>query len=159
MRDQQKSIWQRIRSFLRGYQREYFDYLYYLYRFVNMKGITSQGVYNLEQTEVFIDLDLTPADADELIAGVVSLSNTKYENSQKIWGYLGNQAGQGNKLAIVGSPGSGKTTLLKQIVLAFCRLRPTYNLPGKVPIILSLRNHVPEIIRRKRDTCRRCATC
>jgi len=112
-----------------------------------MKGITSQGVFNLEQPEVFIDVNLAPADTGELITGVVSLSDTNYANGQKIWDYLGNQVKQGNKLIVVGSPGSGKTTLLKQIVLAFCKFRSSYNLPGKVPVILFIRNHVPEIVR------------
>jgi hypothetical protein len=147
MREQQKSVWQKVRSFVRGYRREYFDYLYYQYRFVNMKGITSQGVFNLEQPEVFVNVDLAQADSGELITGIVSPSTRKYENSQKIWSYLGNQTGSGNKLVVVGSPGSGKTTLLKQIVLAFCRFRSAYGLPGKIPVILFLRNHIPEIIR------------
>jgi hypothetical protein len=147
MREQKKSVWQRVRSLVRGYRNEYFDNLYYQYRFVNMKGITSQGVFNLEQPEVFVNVDLVQADSGELITGIVSPSTRKYENSQKIWGYLGNQTGSGNKLVVIGSPGSGKTTLLKQIVLAFCRFRSAYGLPGKIPIILFLRNHVSEIIR------------
>jgi hypothetical protein len=150
MRDQHQSLWQRIRSFFRGYRKEYFDYLYYQYHFFTMKGITSQGAYSLEQPEVYVDVNLAPADLDQLLPSIVSVSKKKYENSHRIWEYLGNEPDRGNKLIVVGSPGSGKTTLLKQVVLVLCRLRKAYNLPPKIPILLLLRNHVGDITRNPR---------
>ena len=40
---------------LRGYRREYFDYLYYLHRYVSIEGIASHGAFNLEQPEVYVN--------------------------------------------------------------------------------------------------------
>ncbi len=151
MRDRIKTIWQRVISYLRGYQREYFDYIYYLYRYVSMKGIASHGAFNLEQPEVYVDVWLTSAAPDELNVGVVPQPKTNgvssdKENIRLIWQYIDKEAKTSNKLILVGSPGSGKTTVLKQIALAFCRFRTKYNLPGKVPILLYLRSYVPEIV-------------
>ena len=138
MRDRIKTIWQRVISYLRGYQREYFDYIYYLYRYVSMKGIASHGAFNLEQPEVYVDVWLTSAAPDELNVGVVPQPKTNgvssdKENIRLIWQYIDKEAKTSNKLILVGSPGSGKTTVLKQIALAFCRFRTKYNLPARSP--------------------------
>lgn len=152
MRSKMNSFRQKLISFFRGYQREYLEHLYYLYRYVSLRGIASHGVFNLEQPEVFVDVNLTSANPEDLIIGVVPRGEkipSSDKNVHHVWKYIDKTANLGNKIILVGNPGSGKTTLLKQIVLGFYKFRTRYNLSGKVPIILFLRSHVSDIVRNE----------
>jgi len=116
-----------------------------------MKGIASHGAFNLEQSEVYVDVNFTSETPNKLSGGVIPPTNTTgsssaQENARLIWQHIDKEVKTSSKLILVGSPGSGKTTVLKQIVLGFCKFRAKYNLPSKIPVLLSLRSHVPEIV-------------
>ena len=148
MMDTPTSFWKRIRAFVRGYRGKYFDYIYYLHRYFNIKGLSSQGAFNLEQPEVYIDVTLSSENLDNSIAGVIPQANNglSSKNPHHIWDYIDKKAMPGNKLVVIGSPGSGKTTILKQITLAFCKFRKKYSLPNRIPLLIFIRNHAPDII-------------
>jgi len=123
-----------ISAFLAGYKWRYLEYLGYLFRRFDTRGLTAQGAFSIDLDKVYIELMLRP----------LNTLSRDGENSRSIWEFLGDKTGAGQRLVIVGSPGSGKTTLLKHIALVLAsrvKRKSNVNFPARLPIFLTLREH------------------
>jgi energy-coupling factor transporter ATP-binding protein EcfA2 len=112
----------------------------------DIRGTLIQGPYSLAVESVFVDVGLIPRPVHdptgnpleqvpgEPIAGAAG--------RQSIWDFLRKQ--EMRPLVVLGPPGSGKSTLLKHVALALARGRAK-DLRGRVPILLTIRDHAAAI--------------
>jgi hypothetical protein len=133
----------RIQSIFSRYGRQYLRWIFYRYRDFDVKGLSTQGTYNLELEQVFVELTIEPRPAHAISGDPLRKMPGELAGRRQIWDYLRSQAIQGH-LALIGPPGSGKTTLLQKIALQMTgkkrlRIRQT------VPILLFLREHADTI--------------
>ena|SRR5437762_1464467 len=55
----------------RNYRKLYLERLIYRYRDFDMKGFSTRGIYNLEQENVYVSLDLGPQTPNHISAGLI----------------------------------------------------------------------------------------
>jgi len=140
----------------RKYRKTYLQHLIYRHRDFDVKGLSTRGIYSLEQERVFVNLGLDPQAVGRISSGLIPvISEALRTGDQNIWYHLRNRDATNQKFAIIGSPGSGKTTLLKHITLTYAsgsyrHQRP--RLPSRTPILLFLRDHAEQITSNPRLT-------
>jgi len=131
-----------------GYHQRYLQHLVYQHRFFDVKGLTTQGPYNLKLEQVFVDLSLAPRPYYAASANPIETMPKHLRTGRHaIWDYLTVKPMGNRHLAIIGAPGSGKTTLLKHITLNLAGSGDKRQRGGldKLPILLFLRNVAPAI--------------
>jgi len=136
-----------LRSTLSGYRWKYLEYLAYQHGNFDVKGLSTQGPYNLELSRIFVDADLTFAHSNADIAkNPLGTSVEVDADRHTIWECLRMRLSTQN-FVVLGSPGSGKTTLLKSIVLGLSSnlSRRRIGAPRLLPILLALRDHLVTI--------------
>lgn len=132
-----------------NYRKLYLDHMLYRHRDFDMKGLATQGIYNLEQEKVFVKLSLEPQTAAQVSSALIAPIPEKLrEGEHSIWDYLRHYQSDNCRFAVIGSPGSGKTTLLRHVTLTFAsgkhrQLHP--RLAGRIPILLFLRDYIEQI--------------
>lgn len=140
----------------RRYRKVYLRHLFYRHRDFDVKGLSTRGIYNLEQEHVFVSLELEPQPMDRISSGLIPKTPESLPaGDHDIWSYLKGRDITNQKFAIIGSPGSGKTTLLKHITLtyaSFSNRRRHPKLPNRTPILLFLRDHAKYIANNPRLT-------
>lgn len=144
----------KVQRLFSRYQHRYYQYLYYLHRDFDVKGLSTLGPHALELDQVFIELSVDTIAPSKVTANPVQLPQTFLDKSHVIWDYLASPLNM-QHLAIIGPPGSGKTTLLKHIVLTLVAQMKYYprslrvKIPRKVPILLFLRDHIQAIVEQR----------
>jgi len=142
--DQIDAIFQELIS---GYKRRYLEHISYQHRFFDVKGLRTQGPYNLELEKVFVQLSVDPTSIHDTIANPIqNTTSTIITGSHTIWEFVSSK--KMRNFAIVGAPGSGKTTMLKHMALTLTgtpRKIKKDGLPVLIPILLFLRDHKDDI--------------
>jgi len=116
------------------FRRRYYKRLYYRHRHFNVKGLRTQGSYNIELNRVFVPLRIADQAPSQFRADVSG-------GKVSIWDLLRSTDETRRCLAIIGAPGSGKSTLLQHVVLTYVNgARRKYRCPKKVPVLLFLRD-------------------
>jgi energy-coupling factor transporter ATP-binding protein EcfA2 len=144
------------RSALSHYHHHYCRYFRYEYRDLDVKGITTQGVYTLDLEDVFVELRVDPKAPHETSADPLHMPTPPSQvpaelrsGSHTIWEYLVTPYLHDQQFVVLGPPGSGKTTLLKYLGLALIhRKRPRVgqHFWRKLPVLLFLREHSKAIV-------------
>ncbi len=138
-----------IQSLFSGYRKRYLKHLIYQHRSFDVKGLSTQGPYNLELEGVYVQLNIDPTTTHGVNSNPLhTLPEKLRSGSHDIWEYINKKNTQGHNYAILGAPGSGKTTLLKHIALTLAapgNRRRKFNAPGFLPILLYLRDHAKSI--------------
>ena len=133
------------------YQQTYLSHLSSRHRNFDVKGLTTQGVLELEQ--VFVDLSLEPQAENRASADPLRQSTeTAVSQPQSLLQFLTAKKTRGQNLVILGPSGSGKTTLFKHLTLVLAANKKELGLVQKikkVPVLLFLPNHVEEIARNE----------
>jgi hypothetical protein len=141
-------------GFLGGgnYKKKYLEYMFFRHRNFDVKGLTTQGVYTLELSRVFVELSVAPRIAQNVLNNPIKVPRELQKGSHSIWSYLALGNREAPNFAIIGVPGSGKTTMLKHMTLALIgKARgQKYKLPKKLPILLYLRDHAQHIAEDRR---------
>ncbi len=133
-----------LQALFSRYRRSYFEWIFYRHRDFDVKGLTTQGIYNLELVQVFVDLTIQPPPPGGNPADPIRPFPKELTGRRSIWDYLTNESFT-DHLALIGPPGSGKTTLLKKIALQMTgRKRP--KIRQSLPILLFLREHAEAIL-------------
>jgi predicted NACHT family NTPase len=135
-----------LQALFSGYRKRYLEYLVYQHRSFDVKGLSTQGPYNLELDGVYVQLNVDPT---TMIGASANILQTEIgSGSHAIWVYINNQKIRGHNYAILGAPGSGKTTLLKHMALTLAapsHRRRKIGAPNFLPILLFLRDHTKAI--------------
>src|SRR3954449_8884180 len=133
-----------LQALFSRYRRSYFEWIFYRHRDFDVKGLTTQGIYNLELEQVFVDLTIQPPPPGGTPADPIRPFPKELTGRRSIWDYLTSESFT-DHLALIGAPGSGKTTLLKKIALQMTgRKRP--KIQQSLPILLFLREHAEAIL-------------
>lgn len=134
-----------LQTIFSGYKNKYLEYMGYQHRVFDVKGLSTQGPYNLELERVYVELSVDPASPHEVNATLVNkLPAPLRSGSHNIWEYITDKKTQSNHYAILGAPGSGKTTLLKHMALTLAvprNRKKKLGAPNLLPILLFLRDH------------------
>lgn len=137
-----------LQSLFSKYRYRYLEYLIYQHRVFDMKGLSTQGPFNLELEGVYVQLGMDPASPGGVSTNpLAALPEELRAGLHSIWEYIGKEK-QGRNYAVLGPPGSGKTTLLKHVALTLCaptRRRDKLGAPALLPILLFLRDHAAGI--------------
>jgi energy-coupling factor transporter ATP-binding protein EcfA2 len=138
------------RAFSR-YEREYRYFLSRVHHDVDLRGLSTWGMYSLAMEQVFVELAVVPQSAHRIPSGPVEEATDEPVDASRrsLWQMLELHAGR--PLAIIGPPGSGKTTLLKHVTLVLCGRQRQWRVDRrwrrKIPILLFLREHVATIVK------------
>lgn len=139
-----------LQSIFSKYRQRYLEYLTYQHRSFDVKGLGTQGPYNLDLETVYVQLSVDPNSIHGVSSNPIqNLPEKLQSGSHTIWQYLYEKNIQGNNYAILGAPGSGKTTLLKHMALTLAgsvRRRQQFGMPNRLPILLFLRDHADAIV-------------
>lgn len=134
-----------------GYRGRYLNHMRYRCRDFDMEGLTTHGAFALDLETVFVDLLAAPA--TQRLAPDSPPENSIPETNpvgRPVWESLrtGRNTRLPKRLVLLGPPGCGKTTLLNHLALVMAGSRSRrrrMNLPGKIPIVLYLRDHAEAI--------------
>jgi energy-coupling factor transporter ATP-binding protein EcfA2 len=136
-------------SLFSRFRRKYLEYLVYQNRAFDVKGLSTQGPYNLDLEKVYVQLDVDPTPLHGVATNPLQeLPEHLKAGEHTIWQYLTERGAQEHNFAILGAPGSGKTTLLKHMALTLAgpaHHRRKLGAPGLLPILLFLRDHAQKI--------------
>ncbi|HSS48506.1 MAG TPA: NACHT domain-containing protein [Thermoanaerobaculia bacterium] len=128
-----------LQIFFSRYLRRYLLWIFYQHRDFDVKGLTTQGIYNLELEQVFVDLTIEPKPAHATSADPIRPMPLGLAGRRQIWDFL-KEKKLTNNFVLIGPPGSGKTTLLKKISLQMTGSRSP-SVRQTIPILLFLREH------------------
>jgi len=138
-----------LQTIFSSYRRRYLEYIIYQHRSFDVKGLSTQGPYNLELEGVYVQLNVDPTSAHGVSANPLqNLPDNLRSGSHTIWQYISSENTQRHNYAVLGAPGSGKTTLLKHMALTLAapaQRRRKLNVPNQLPILLFLRDHAKAI--------------
>jgi hypothetical protein len=136
----------KVQTMFSGYKAKYLEYLVYQHRVFDVKGLSTQGPYNLELEKVYVELGVDPTSAHVTNSNLIHmLPETLRSGSHTIWEYVTDKNVQSSNYAILGVPGSGKTTLLKHMALALSTPAHRKRSSSLLPILLFLRDHQKSI--------------
>jgi hypothetical protein len=134
---------------LSNYHNKYLEYMVYQHRAFDVKGLSTQGPYNLELEKVYVQLTVDPTPIHKARSNPIHMLPPALQSgSHSLWEYITNKNTQKNNYAILGAPGSGKTTLLKHIALTLALPKPQRqeaSAPDLLPILLFIRDHANSI--------------
>jgi energy-coupling factor transporter ATP-binding protein EcfA2 len=134
-----------LQSAFSRYRRRYLEYLVFQNRSFDVKGLSTQGPYNLELEGVYVQLNVDPNTPQGVTANPLQgLPEHLHSGSHSIWQYLSSRNPKISNYAILGAPGCGKTTLLKHMALTLAapaNRRRKLDAPHLLPILLFLREH------------------
>lgn len=138
-----------LQSIFSGYQSKYFTYISYQHRFFDVKGLRTQGPYNLDLEKVFVHLSVDPTPIHQATSNPLQgIPEHLRSGTHTIWKYINSRGMDNHNLVILGAPGSGKTTLLKHIALTLTmsrRRRKRIGAPLLMPVLLFVRDHASDI--------------
>ena len=141
---------QLLQSFFSRYEKKYLEYVIYQHRVFDVKGLTTQGPYNLDLEKIYVQLSVDPTALPvkkDSINPLSSLPENLRLGSHSIWSYIKRDTHTKNlHYVILGTPGSGKTTLVKYIALTFAVTKRPSRKSNPIPILLFLREHISDII-------------
>ncbi len=128
------------------YTGKYLRYVVAATRYLDVKGLSTQGEYTLEMSDVLVRLSLVPTPVHRLSPDPIGISALREDASTEgsVWEWLRRAQRDRSVLAIIGPPGSGKTTLLRHVAYTLARGgRATWRLdaPRRIPILVNLREH------------------
>jgi predicted NACHT family NTPase len=131
------------------FRHRYLEYMVYQNRVFDVKGLTTQGPYNLELEKVYVQLSVDPTPIHEVSQNPIQkLPENLRSGNHTIWEYITDKDMQKNNYAVLGAPGSGKTTLLKHMALTLAsskHQRRKVDAPDLLPILLFVRDHAKSI--------------
>lgn len=132
-----------------GYRHKYLEYLVYQHRTFDVKGLSTQGPYNLELENVYVQLDVDPTPIGDISTNPLSaLPENLRSGSHTIWQYVADKNTTRHNFVVLGAPGCGKTTLLKHVAITLAapkRIRRKMGRPNLLPVLLFLRDHAETI--------------
>ena len=138
-----------LQSLFSGYRQRYLEYMVYQHRVFDVKGLSTQGPYNLELERVYVQLSVDPTPIHGANSNPMQkLPSDLRAGSHMIWEYINDNNIKKNNYAILGAPGSGKTTLLKHMALTLSapkHRRHKLGVPSLLPILLFIRDHATSI--------------
>jgi hypothetical protein len=138
-----------LQTKLSDYRSKYLEYMVYQHRVFDVKGLSTQGPYNLELEKVYVELAVDPTPIHVARSNPIHMLPPLLQSgSHSIWEYISNKNTQKNNYAIIGAPGSGKTTLLKHMALTLAApksRRQESGAPDLLPILLFIRDHANSI--------------
>ncbi|MGC4785041.1 NACHT domain-containing protein [Micromonospora zamorensis] len=121
----------------------YLRYIVASTRYLDVKGLSTQGEYTLEMKDVLVRLALVPTPVHKLSPHPLGRATPSSRSKEgTIWQWLRHAQKERSVLAIVGPPGSGKTTLLRHVANTLAKGgRPAWKVdaPSRIPIIINLR--------------------
>lgn len=135
----------------RKHRHNYNQFLSYLHRSFDVKGLTTQGTFTLDLEQVFVDLALAPQPRQQRASSdpMRPMPATLRQGRHGLWAYITNPQLKQRHLVILGPPGSGKTTLLKYVTLMLAadeKVKREKQVPlNLTPVLLFLRNQAPRI--------------
>jgi energy-coupling factor transporter ATP-binding protein EcfA2 len=133
-----------VRRLISGYKKRYLQHVIYRQRSFDVKGLPTQGPFNLMLEQVFVELSLAEQPAHSATSNPVGqIPEGLRTGRHTIWEYLASSQAGVQHLAIIGAPGSGKSTLLKHLalILAAPHRRSQEKAPKLLPILLAIRDH------------------
>lgn len=138
-----------LQGWVSGYRKTYLEHIIYQHRVFDVKGLSTQGPYNLELEKVFVQLSVDPTPVHTAGSSLIqALPEDLRQGTHTIWEYLQVKEAAARHMAILGAPGSGKTTLLKHMALTLAaptRQRRKAGAPDFLPVLLFLRDHAAAI--------------
>lgn len=141
---------QNLQSLFSSYRRRYLEYIVYQHRVFDVKGLSTQGPYNLDLERVYVQLSVDPTSTHEANPNPITLVPDALQRGRHtVWEYVGGNGTHKNNYAILGAPGSGKTTLLKHMALTLAspnHKRREKGAPNLLPILLFIRDHANSIV-------------
>ncbi len=127
-----------------GFRKKYLKHLINRHQDFDVKGLTTQGIYNLELEMVFVELRIDPNSLHLVSTELIQEMPQKFrKGNHTIWEFLEANSMHQQNLAVIGTPGSGKTTLFKHMALTLARRKK--KLPNKLPILIFLREYAETI--------------
>jgi hypothetical protein len=132
----------RFSRFERRYRRQVYNHC----RYLDLKGLTIQGIYPLEMERVFIQLSVTPDRPHRDAQGPVPAQARAETIAERrdVREYLERPG----HFAIIGAPGSGKTTLLRHVAINLASTR-FKKVKQTLPVLLYLGSHAKAIVENK----------
>ncbi|MBM7769977.1 hypothetical protein JOD54_000181 [Actinokineospora baliensis] len=118
------------------FEQAYRDHVRRGLRYVDLKGLQTLGHSSLELDQVYVDVGLVHRAPHQVDTDVLAGMSTDGGNRFRLDDFLGGPVPR--VVAVLGGPGSGKTTLLRKTA------RDTRD--DGTPILLFLRDHLPEIL-------------
>jgi hypothetical protein len=79
----------RIQGLVSRYRRHYCRYLLYQHRDVDVRGLSTQGIYTLELDQVFVELNIEPKPIHEISSDPLRVPRELLGGSHPIWDYQG----------------------------------------------------------------------
>lgn len=138
-----------LQALFSGYQKRYLEYLIYQHRTFDVKGLSTQGPYNLELENVYVQLDVDPSPIGDVSTNPLkNLPENLRSGSHTIWQYISGKNTTRHNFVVLGAPGCGKTTLLKHVAISLAapkRIRKKMGVPNLLPLLLFLRDHAETI--------------
>ncbi len=134
--------------------RQYCQHLEYQNRFIDVKGLQTQGTHNLALQQVFVELSMVPTPVHQASTNPLDVPPKQQKGTHPMQDFLSSSLLKDQHLVILGAPGSGKTTLLKYLILdCLKKCSPGHHLHRThwFPILLFLREHVESMNKKGED--------
>jgi lipopolysaccharide/colanic/teichoic acid biosynthesis glycosyltransferase/energy-coupling factor transporter ATP-binding protein EcfA2 len=134
---------QMLQRWTSRYTKHYLRYVVADNRYVDLKGVTTQGDFALQAEDIYVDLAVTNDGKHGFAADPVQIDARPDVAVASIWHWVRHGA-TSRATAIVGPPGSGKTTLLRNLAHVVAARGPRarrLNAPRMIPVVLYLRDH------------------
>jgi len=88
------------------YNRYYYQQLFYQYRYIDVKGLSTQNIYALAVEQVLVELGLDPKPVHQISSDPLQVPEGFQLKGRFIWDYLNSGLLSNQHLVIIGAPGS-----------------------------------------------------